>query len=179
MIAIHGEYKARYVEEYFKLNSAMDMFPLFPNVKEVTESMGAFHAVVSRLGWKALSDRTMSLIAVGDGSTPRTAGLFALRSAWDCWSVDPALKNKLWGVRRLNLVPKKIEDAELPPMASSIMVAVHSHAPIIMRPEWNVKMVVAIPCCFRQDIEGTFPDEEYKDRGIWSPKNLVKIWRIA
>ena len=179
MIAIKGAYSARYVEECFKLNSAMDMFPLFPNVKEITESMGAFHSVVNKMGWKALSDRAMNLIVIGDGSTPRTAGLFALRSAWNCWSVDPALKDKAWSIKRLQLVKQKIETATLPAMEKSVVVAVHSHGPLLLRPEWNVKLVVAIPCCLPQDMAGVFPDSEYRDRGIWSPKNLVKVWEMA
>ncbi|MBU4001349.1 MAG: hypothetical protein KKB94_03425, partial [Proteobacteria bacterium] len=56
------------------------------------------------------------VVAIADGTSPRAAALFAMRSKWNCYSIDPRLKSKgSWSsIKRLKLIPKKVEDTELP-----------------------------------------------------------------
>lgn len=64
---------------------------LFPNVQEITESMACFEAIREHLPFVSLSDPDVCAVVVGDGRTPRTAALLALRTKWQVVSVDPAL----------------------------------------------------------------------------------------
>lgn len=88
--------KFRYVDEFLGLRCAPELLEmrLFPNGKEITESMSAYSAArkyVSCLPGFALNDPNVSVICVGDGHQPRTATLFAMRTAWSTYSVDPLL----------------------------------------------------------------------------------------
>ena len=122
--------RTRYLDEFVGLTCAPDLLALrvFPNAKEITESMAAYHAVRSHL-WRTFKpgDSSVTLVAVGDGCTPRTAALFAMRTAWTCHSVDPRLRATDWAVRRLTCWPNKIEDVARV-AERAIIVAVHSHA---------------------------------------------------
>jgi hypothetical protein len=40
-------------------------------------------------------DPSVLLVCVGDGLTPRTAGLFCFRTKWKCISVDPLMRGPL------------------------------------------------------------------------------------
>ena len=70
----------------------------FPNVKEITESMAAYaHTskhILSRFHDSlAQGDVKDAILCVGDGSTPRSAALFALFFPnWECYSIDPQLQ---------------------------------------------------------------------------------------
>lgn len=70
----------------------------FPNVKEITESMAAYaHTskhILSRFhDSPAQGDVKDAILCVGDGSTPRSAALFALFFPnWECYSIDPQLQ---------------------------------------------------------------------------------------
>ena len=175
-----------YVNEFFRLKCASDLLAkkLFPNAKEMTESMGAFAAVqrhiVKPLGL-SLGDRNIGLYVVGDGHTPRTAALFAMRSAWECYSIDPVLRDKVWGVDRLHAYTAKIENCSLlhaQDFERAIIVMVHSHARIedtLQAIQNKNRSLVTIPCCVKHEI----PDVSYigyQDGGIWSPQNTVKVW---
>lgn len=64
---------------------------LFPNVQEITESMACVEALREHLPEVLLTDRDVVAVVVGDGRTPRTGALLAMRTKWACVSVDPAL----------------------------------------------------------------------------------------
>lgn len=181
----------RYLTELVNLKCGPDLLALglFPNAKEVSESFAAFHAVRKHLrvmgleGPQAFGREDISVVAVGDGSTPRTAATFAFRSRWTCYSVDPRLREKWWGwkpkgVDRLRGVAQRIEDLHPVLSGPTIIVAVHSHAKLlaairaVAAPACHV---VAIPCCVPQEL-CMVPDIEYADWGIWSPERTVKIW---
>jgi hypothetical protein len=174
----------RYIENFLHKNkSASDMLQLevFPNAKEITESYAAFNAAQHKLKFD-LSDPNVTLVAVGDGHTPRTATLFAFRTNWKCISIDPGLNTKkipFWEskVNRLTCIPKYVENLNLH-FKKVLIVAVHSHANMqatLSHITGNVRSMIAIPCCISYD--GIPPTKEYIDSGIWSPKNRVKIWR--
>ena len=153
---------------------------IFPNAKELTESMAVFHFCRWHLADRfPLGDKSVTLFSVGDGRTPRTAALFAYRTAWTCYSIDPNLNTqRSYRARRLVLVKKKIEDFKID-VERAVIVAVHSHAPLDVAVEHinaRDKVVIAIPCCVPQEIPGYPPDLEYVDHAIWSEKNLVRVW---
>lgn len=184
----------RYLNEFVGLKCAGDLLDrgLFPNVKEITESMAAYHAVRKYLwkqGYHPSSDK-VSVVCVGDGHTPRTAALFAMRSKWQCYSIDPVLRPREWDIRNLFTEAKKVEDTTLVlhEYDKVIVVAVHSHANLSTA--WRrIKPgcpVIAIPCCIPQNLivevspdvgaEKILPSFEYEDYGILSPKRTVKVW---
>lgn len=181
----------RYLDEFIRLKCAGDLLneKLFPNAKEISESMAAYsavrHIVYQSDGAVKFSDRGIMLYAVGDGVSPRTGALFAYRSAWHCVSIDPKLRSP-GCADRLHKLNRGIEDfmqAQIPDIA--IIVCVHSHAKLNRCLQSikakTLRIVVAIPCCVPQDIYGPgeqkiAPDVEYEDWGILSPKRTVKIW---
>jgi len=180
---------SRYFNEFIRLKCAPDLLALklFPNAKEITESMGAYNAVRNHLKHFDFADPKITLVCVGDGSTPRTAALFAFRSAWTCYSVDPKIRDKTcWQrINRLLIRRRRIEEFNLASCGKVVIVAVHSHADLTVA--WDSvyaskeKVAVAIPCCKDQRIhrKGKWDeagDIEYEDWGIWSPKRTIKIW---
>ncbi|KAK8822370.1 hypothetical protein WA577_005534, partial [Blastocystis sp. JDR] len=71
---------------------------IFPNDKEVTEAMAAYahtkkYVIPEMTDKPAEGDLKDAILCVGDGSTPRSAALFALHfPSWECYSIDPQLK---------------------------------------------------------------------------------------
>ena len=171
----------KYMNNFFKMKCAGDLIStgVFPNAKEVTESMGAWNAYFYHLKDKyPLNESSVTVISVGDGCTPRTAALFAFRSNFDCVSLDPNLKReKTWSkIDRLTLIKSKVEDVDLE-YEKVLILAVHSHAQmkeILNHVHAKQRSLIAIPCCVAYD--DFEPDIEYRDARIWSPKNRVKIW---
>jgi hypothetical protein len=182
----------RHAEEFWRLRCAPDLLlsGLFPNMKEITESMAAVaaaHRWAPKLGL-SLGDPGVSLVVVGDGSTPRTAALAAYRSAWTCHSIDPNLSRAslkpsreaaIRAVRRLHVHPYKAQ--EMPdPIRAEILLAVHSHAKIpdaLLALDRLPTLIVAIPCCVAQvRPDGYRVLDERHDKGIWSPQNKVCCW---
>jgi hypothetical protein len=182
----HGQY--RYMNEFIRLNkSASDMLQLglFPDAKEITESYGAYNAVMTKLKQYDPNDQEVTLVSVGDGTTPRTASLFAFRTKWNCISVDPLIKQdkiQYWeeNIQRLTCLPNTVEDINLL-YDKVVIVAVHSHANlqnILCHVGGTVRSIVAIPCCVPYKHESIKPIE-YQDSGIWSPMNKVMVWRTV
>ena len=152
---------------------------LFPNAKEITESNATYNAVRWHLPRFKLSDQNNVVVSVGDGCTPRTAALFAFRTAWEAYSVDPLLRPKDWKVARLHTYPVKIEEDSFHFQSPVVIVAVHSHASLrssLRRIRSPDRALVAMPCCVPVDLK-TPPDMCYRDPGIWSEKNEILIWK--
>lgn len=181
----HGQY--RYLNDFVKLNlSGSDMLHLglFPDAKEITESYGALNAVLSKMKLDR-NDSNITLVCVGDGTTPRTAALFAFRTKWSCISVDPLLnKTKIpsWEqeIKRLTCIPTRIEEVNLKFGNPVVIAVVHGHAPmasILEHVKSPIRSMVAIECCVAYNHPNIDPKPVYRDAGVWSPKNLVKIWR--
>jgi hypothetical protein len=176
----------RYIEEFFKLRCASDLLALqvFPNAKEITESMGCFSAVRENLLDDTIrfDNPNITVYVVGDSTKPRTGALFALRTAWTVISIDPMLVQKEYNVKRLFLVNKKIEDYEdgLDNVNPIIIVLPHSHArlPIVMGKlkTTSVRHIVSLPCCVPHEI-GDKKYIGYRNPGIWSEKNTIKVWK--
>lgn len=199
---------SRYLNEMLRLKCLGDIHALkvFPNVKEVTESFGAYNAVRTHLVDQipeGFANPKVMVLAVGDGNTPRTGVTFAFRSRWCCMSVDPRMKKKFcwdygsFGVKRCaadnttiekycdttrnyyRVIGSNIANADV----YGILVSVHSHAQLRYGVETlyvagvrNVA-VVDIPCCFNYKLRIS-PNHTYKDSGILSPKNEVRVWNF-
>jgi len=157
---------------------------IFPNIKEITESMGAFVAIHEHLiktGLDRNSD-TVDVIAVGDGHSPRTAALIACLTKWNCISVDPQLRTREWKIKRLTTYKDKIEDVigiNGNNERTAIIVCVHSHAKLSdclnAVKDYKTVHLINIPCCFKSDLKFE-PDISYTDIGIQSEKQRVEIY---
>lgn len=179
--AVIGKAAVHYASELCRLNCAPMLIPLFPNFKEVSESFAAFNAVSMHLPRFQMRDPGVTVVAVGDGSTPRTAATFALRTTWKAISIDPALAGSQRAARhikRLEIDPRKVEQTRTV-AKRAIIVAVHSHANLeaaVRSVEAEELAVVAMPCCVPQ-VLGAPPDVEYDDYGCLSPRRTVMVWR--
>lgn len=190
---------SRYIDEFIHDSRAPDMlrWKLFPNAKEITESFGAYTAVRKHLDVD-LADTTRAVLCVGDGRVPRTAATFALRSAWTCFSVDPAMKVRwvasfvdgkhMCVIPRVHAYRAKVLDVggwrpnaqHVQAFSYCVVVAVHSHASLrasvrvaqLLAPRVSV---VSMPCCFRDDMGNA--DVTYDDMNVSSPHRRVYVWK--
>ena len=83
------------LDRFLRWRCALDLIEmgLFPNAQEISESMACLSAIERHLAHiTRLSDTSTTCVVIGDGSTPRTAALLAMRSKWRVLSVDPALQ---------------------------------------------------------------------------------------
>lgn len=175
---------------------------LFPSAKDCTESMGALYGVFGALSdygngpagsaasegpgnpadpaappgspdIRATTQCGVLVLAIGDGTTPRTAALACYLTKWHAVSIDPLLEAR-WvgsspqGVRRLTGVRGTLDDYvhSLPDLTTStedgkalvklVLLCVHSHARFIgnstisaIRARYGhvATTLVAIPCC--------------------------------
>ena len=177
----------KYINEFIKLKCAPDLLALkvFPNAKEITESMGAYRAVMKWIKGTALStdDPYVHVYCIGDGVSPRTGALFAHMTRWNVTSIDPALREKYQNipVKRLQVIRKPIAEVRVVYREEkdvAIIVLVHAHVSmneVLKAIQYPTRHVVAIPCCKPQDIKNRVY-LGYQDHHIWSPKNTVKVW---
>lgn len=174
----------KHINEFIRLKCASDLLALnlFPNAKEITESMAGFDAVrrivIPNTNLKLGVGGGVTVFVVGDGSVPRTGGMFAFRSAWDVVSIDPALRRIDYKISRLTCYDKKIEDIGFVGDGTAIIVLVHSHATIsscLENIQYPLRHLVTIPCC----VPHSLPNKKYigyTDSNIWSEKNEVRVW---
>ena len=88
----------RLVDRFLSLDCGHELLRmgLFPNAQEISESMACLQAAIEHLeGVVSLKDADVVAVVVGDGRTPRTAALLAMRTQWTVLSVDPALEGLL------------------------------------------------------------------------------------
>lgn len=147
--------------------------------KEITESLATVlhvYEVAARRGLRR-GDRSVSVLVVGDGTTPRTGASVAMTSAWTVTSVDPA---STWdgAVERLATVRARLED--LPGLTADIVIGVHSHASVAatraaVRPGG---FLCVMPCCVPWvPAEGA---EVTVGAGVMSPaRTLIVEYRSA
>jgi hypothetical protein len=177
----------RWLDEFIGLKCAPDLIGLFPNAKEITESMACFGALRRmKIGIPELyGDPDVVCLVPGDGHKPRTGAVVACRTKWTVHSVDPVLRVETVGdhlhpkYQRLYCWPEKV--ANIPQVKSpklAVILAVHSHAYLrdaLYRVNAPVIAIVALQCCTPQvlDIE---PTKVWRDAGVYSPENLIKTW---
>ena len=89
-------YDNRHLHRFFKMGSAPLLMSenIFPNIKEITESMGAFVAIHEHLIKNGIdrNSNKVDVYAIGDGHSPRTAALIACLTKWNCISIDPQMR---------------------------------------------------------------------------------------
>lgn len=189
----------RYLTEFIRLKCAPDLLieELFPNAKEITESMAAYNAIRKNLlGKYNLRDSHVDCIVVGDGCTPRTGALVAMRTNWIVYSIDPRLRvsEEIFGghvaphkgVNRLYLLNKKIEQLQNHMTYTNthplIVLCVHSHAKLsetvqAIKKVYTQKFaLISMPCCVEDDLPYRQPDITYEDWGIHSEKRIINIY---
>ena len=189
----------RYLDEFIKLKCAPDLLinKLFPNAKEITESMAAFNAYRKNLmfNYPPNEEHTTCLV-VGDGVVPRTGAVFAMRTKFNVISVDPEMRLKYnyylhENIKQLFLVKAKAELISwvnwLSYIKKIIIVAVHSHAPLdklIKRIEETADIkefaIISMPCCYEDNIEHLDAINKiisYNDYGIHSEKRRINIYK--
>jgi hypothetical protein len=154
---------------------------LFPNAKEVTESFACFDATTHLPDGFEWNRPEITVFVIGDGHKPRTAATFALRTKWTAFSIDPVLAPKSYTFQRLNCRRMKIEEfPEIKCQDPVLIVLPHSHADInvcLEKIKAPKRAVITIDCCVRNIIKDKAPDIEYVDENIWSPQNLIRVWR--
>ena len=182
----------RYINEFIGLKCAPDLLlaNIYPDAKEITESMGAYNAVRSCLRRDfPLNDPSTTMLAVADGSTPRTGALFAFRSKWGCISVDPNMQDKPGSLERWKKISRLhthrltiqdfLENQDMCYSPKLVIAAVHSHVSLqdiceAVRSHPNVA-IIAMPCCIDLSLQAK-PVAEYEDWSIWSPERTVRIY---
>ena len=179
---------SKYLEAFLNLkcNTDLQILDVFPNIKEITESM-AMSVALWQLGFDRKRE-DVTVICVGDGCTPRTGALLAHLSKHTVVSVDPKMRldAKYSAVQRLHVINRQIEDRacvlDLYIAATNVViVACHSHASlslsvgVILRSLPKTIGVVSMSCCKKDDLS-VMPDTSYVDHAVWSPKNIVRIW---
>lgn len=179
----------RYIDDFMNLKCAPDLLlmKVFPNAKEITESMAMY--------WNAVKyicdplnirrdDSNVFIYVVGDGKHPRTGATFAFRSAWNVISIDPGMDGK-WishDIARLKCYRFRIESLSFDHAdnQTAIIVLPHSHATLyntLSSITGRNRHLITMPCCVEHDISGVEPDLIFNDPKVFSKKNTFKIWR--
>jgi len=181
-----------YVDEFLRLPCAGDVLrcAVFPNSKEVSESMAAFEAVRRTLidagRGSLLGDPDVVLYDVGSGRKPRTAALAAHRTRWSCVAIDPILDRTTahWRrVARLRVECCGVEryaptDDEVRRFA--VVLCVHNHGGLaetiaaLRLDERPGYCLVSIPCCVPHDVDPGW-DEARTDWGVKSKHRVVYV----
>lgn len=189
----------KYISHFLSLDAARDLIPFFTGcrriaAKEITESWGCYEAAKRIYHFdddtkNKLPD--LEVIVVGDGVRPRTASLFAFLTRANCHSIDPML-NLNWfdkynreciPTKRLQIFREKGQDVTIDcKNKDCLMIFPHSHCSlnVIKKIPTNYKSlnIISMPCCVKlKDEEKNVASEIYKDEEVWSPKNIVYIWK--
>jgi hypothetical protein len=177
--------QTRYIDEFIALKCAPGLLALglFPNGKEITETMAAFNAVRKYLRPPKYSDKDINLFDVGAGHQPRTAAMFACRTSWQCFAIDPLLnvRPSLTKIKRLQCFAGRMQNFPIQKCEFAVVTAVHAHVDlkvILERIDAKRTIIIAMPCCMPLILENREPVEEYEDFGCWSPHRTVKIYDI-
>jgi hypothetical protein len=169
--------------------------------KEITETFGAIYHLFEYIKLYIFSnirddislinfrnDSNILCICVGDGISPKSGYIFAKRTQWNIFSIDPEMK-KSWVEKshlpNLTCINKKIEDVDFitDDYHTIIIISIHSHAN--MNYIWNkfkelkARLIcLSIPCCewHGQRVTDKVPIVQLHEPGIFSEKNEIIIW---
>lgn len=199
----------RHVDEFLMSGAAPQLLSLgiFPDTKEISESMAAFVAVRHHMpGLWDLQDPSILCACIADGHTPRTGAIMHALTGWQVLSCDPAMRPEIakeMNFRLPHLNALRGVAAELPEydVERLVVVAVHAHnfverpppgaiaqglmprpnilAEALTRLRGKEVLIVALPCCHRLWLPDHEHVEEYKDPGIWSADNRIKVWSFT
>ncbi len=176
------------------------MFFLFPNCKEISESVSAFRTV---LYYQKLSLTICTILVIGDGIKPRTASLFAFGSHPQSFiaAIDPLMRinNHVEFPNNLFLYQMKIEDwiNENYDILESekenlVIIGVHSHArfddymdKLFSFCKAKNVIIFTMKCCSVQQSFNETQIRNYKlkqvqtnfDWGVFSPSRHCMVWQ--
>ncbi|OQS04560.1 hypothetical protein THRCLA_03216 [Thraustotheca clavata] len=184
----------RYMNEFVgKLQCAPKLLELgiFPDAKEVSETMGLFNATRRFLDIDTGNPEEDGIVVVGDGSTPRSAVMFAYRTkGWMCYSVDPEMRLSTetervpWeGIQNVVPIRAKIENIRIK-LRRAIVLLVHAHVTLdqaLSAIEADTILgVVTLPCCNwygqQEILFNRPPDIVFDDFSILSDHREVRVW---
>jgi len=166
-----------YLNRVLRSNSYEELMWIFMSTqnpaKEITESYAAY----SNLKKHADLDK-YTIIHVGDGGFPRTAGLFSFVTRSENHSVDPDLdqngKTTAWiekyKVKKLYLHPKMWQDTNIISDKPVILVSVHGHIDLEECYNYysklgnNIRYIYSNPCCKPE--QQTFSEKFMKENNI-------------
>ncbi len=170
------------------------LLKVFPDPKEVTESVASYFHIQNHLKIHPGDDKTVVFV-VGDGSYPRTAALLAKISNWTTISIDPAMQkciqkssNIQKKIDKLSFVPDFIENYQLSQelldkFDKAVVLMIHSHADnkitfektLVPFIEKNKTVgIIDIPCCFHKTFCSC--SLQFSDEQILSSKNQVFVY---
>lgn len=107
----------KHLDRFLKLRCCVPLLEmgLFPDAKEITESMGCLWAVKTRLGDSLrFEESKVTCVVVGDGGRPRTAALACFLTRWRrVVSIDPALAtdDRHRAIERIELRAHRVQAA--------------------------------------------------------------------
>ena len=174
---------SRYIDEFLNLKCNKDIIDFFPNAKEITESLGAFHAFKDYIvSPKEFYKNNFDIIVIGDGHQPRTGALFACMTPYSACSIDPVLRveKSYWKkIINLNCIKDKVENIKYKIINKTIFVLVHAHVHFshFKHLVKNGDYIINIPCCMDLKFSGN-PIISYIDKHIMSKKNRIDIYII-
>jgi hypothetical protein len=174
-------FSTRHIDEFLGLKCMPEIIKFYPNSKEITEAMAVFSGIrkVHDVYPSIMGDPNILCIVPGDGVSPRVGALAAYRTKWTVHSVDPAMRQREHGIERLTLHTKKIEDCEFIKYPTVVIMSCHSHVALdeVLKTVYADRyIVIALQCCVPMKITDKLPLHEYRDVGVFSPENLIRIW---
>lgn len=192
----------KYISHFFSLNCARDIIPFFTSgskktaAKEVTESFGMYVNAQEQFN---TDFKDWVIVSVGDGKRPRTGSVFRfVTKCHKVYSVDPEADlnwfektlPELFQVvpRDFTVYPKKAADVKIDCEGKkTLLVLCHSHCPmkeaVNCLTNYSNLSMISMPCC--QSIDASYLDKEFlsgrkfslfRDKEVWSPKNLIYCW---
>ena len=174
-------FSTRHIDEFLGLKCMPEIIKFYPDSKEITEAMGVFSGIrkVHDVYPSIMGDPNVLCIVPGDGVSPRVGALAAYRTRWTVHSVDPAMRQREHGIERLTLHTKKIEEMGFIYYPTVVIMSCHSHVEldeVLKTCCADRYIVIALQCCVPMKIKDKLPIYEYRDVGIFSPENLIRIW---
>lgn len=195
----------KYLDRFLKLRCCVPMLEmgLFPDAKEISESMGCLWAVKTHLPDVLRWDESaVTCVVVGDGCRPRTAALCCFLTRWRrVLSIDPSLgpsSERIRAIERLELRAERIQavtvDLDVKEDAKVLIMLPHAHvcpndalaclrvpATALQDPGQMPQIsCVQLPCCeyeYHDRVAAQDPDAEYADPAIGSSRRTVRVWR--
>lgn len=171
-------YMSEFIFKYYHEHEQYRIKTYFPNEKEVSESVGAFNAIMKYM--KGMRYKTnVNCYVIGDGKYPTTGMLIVTNTWWNVWSIDPNLKITESERPRLKLFGGCSEDFVPESAEYNIIVSVHGHGDIneFYDKLSGKKLSVSIPCCLlkKQVLDVHDLLEMYHDDKILTKANQVWI----
>lgn len=180
-LTVSVPFSTRHIDEFIKLKSAPELIQFFPDSKEITEAMGVFAGIrkCRDVYPTIMGNPDVLCVVPGDGVSPRVGSIAAYRTRWQIHSVDPNMRIRELGIERLTIHKKKIEEVEFPYSDTVVIMSCHSHVEldtVLKSVKARRYIVIALQCCVPMFITDRLPKCEFRDIGVFSRENLIKIW---